>query len=114
PSGPQEGAAPAREEAGLGTGLSGVTSSERKAEEVRLTVSAIERVWVRVTDAEGDNRFSGVMEEGDVRAWVHPDELRLHVGKASAVRLTVNDEHLGRPGTAARVGRFTFSATDLA
>ncbi|WP_040270560.1 helix-turn-helix domain-containing protein [Streptomonospora alba] len=112
PAGPADTADPA--ETDLGTGLSGMTSSERKAEEVHLTVSATERVWVSVTDAEGDNRFSGVLDKGDVRAWTHSDELRLHVGKASAVRLTVNDEHIGRPDTAARVDRFTFSATDLA
>ncbi|GAA4887908.1 helix-turn-helix domain-containing protein [Streptomonospora salina] len=106
--------APTPATAGLGAGLSGVTTSERKAEQVHLTVSALDRVWVRIIDGDGHNRFSGVLEEGDVRAWTHPDELELHVGKASAVRITVNDEHIGRPDTAARVDRYTFSATDLA
>ncbi|GAA4933700.1 hypothetical protein GCM10023224_12620 [Streptomonospora halophila] len=99
--------------AGYGTGMSSVTTSERKAEEVRLTVSALDRVWLRVTDAQGDNLYTGVLDKDDVRGWTDPDELRLHVGKASAVRITVNDEHIGRPDSSARIGRFTFSATDL-
>ncbi|MDT0302178.1 helix-turn-helix domain-containing protein [Streptomonospora wellingtoniae] len=99
--------------ADYGTGMRSVTTGERKAEEVRLTVSALDRVWLRVTDAQGDNLYTGVLDKDDVRGWTDPDELRLHVGKASAVRITVNEEHIGRPDSSARIGRFTFSAADL-
>ncbi|QBI53253.1 helix-turn-helix domain-containing protein [Streptomonospora litoralis] len=101
-------------EPSYGIGLSSVTTPERKAEEVRLSVTATERVWLRVTDAEGDNRFTGVLDKGTERAWNHPDELRLHLGKASAVRVTVNGEHRGAPAADARVAHLTYSATDLA
>ncbi|MUL40138.1 DUF4115 domain-containing protein [Streptomonospora sp. PA3] len=108
-----EGSPSPRKTAERGENLSGMLTGERKAEQVHLTVSATERVWLRVTDAEGDNRFTGVLRKGELRAWTHRDELRLHVAKASAVRISVNGEHRGTPDDVARVAHFTFSATDL-
>ncbi|MDA0563946.1 DUF4115 domain-containing protein [Streptomonospora sp. S1-112] len=106
--GGQAAAAPER-----GGDLSAVVSGERKAEEVRLTLAATDRVWVRITDPDGRDHYTGIMERGHVRTFAHPDELRLHAGKASAVHVRVNGQDRGPLGDTGRVADVRYAAVDL-
>ncbi|RCV48843.1 helix-turn-helix domain-containing protein [Marinitenerispora sediminis] len=71
------------------------TAVDNKPEEVRLRLEASEPTWLSVSDAEGHDLFTGVLDGGESRDWSAPQELRLHVGNVDGVRVEVNGEQLG-------------------
>uniref|UniRef100_A0A831TF20 DUF4115 domain-containing protein n=1 Tax=Thermorudis peleae TaxID=1382356 RepID=A0A831TF20_9BACT len=77
---------------------------------VTLTVSVHEASWLRVT-ADGERVFQGILEAGDARTWRAEREVRVRIGNAGGVDLTVNGEPLGRLGARGEVVTRTFRAT---
>ncbi|MCG5211816.1 helix-turn-helix domain-containing protein [Streptosporangium sp. KLBMP 9127] len=85
-----------------------VDESKKKAEErarraktVTVRVTARERSFVRVRDAAGRRLFAGRLDAGKVSTWESTTPLKVTVGNAGGVSISVNGKDvgsLGRPG----------------
>ncbi|MFW5419645.1 DUF4115 domain-containing protein [Nocardiopsis sp. CNT-189] len=85
------------------------TQALQRAEEVRVKLHATERTWVEVTDASGAVVYTGTVPQGTSREWTNADELNLHLGDPSSVRVAVN----GEERQTGRMTRLTFRADEL-
>jgi cytoskeletal protein RodZ len=70
--------------------------------------------WVSVRDAAGRTVFSGLLSKGDARRFTDGKALRLTLGNAGAVQLTVNGKSLGSAGGNGQVVRLQFGPGDPA
>ena len=74
---------------------------------LRLQVTGA-KSWVRVTNSAGAAVFQGVLEGGQAREFTDKAQLRVILGDAGAVRLTVNGKDLGVAGAPGSVVRLVF------
>lgn len=65
--------------------------------------------WVSITSADGSSLFTGQIEKGEVREFSDPQVLRLVIGNAGAVSLTVNGVEQGIPGAIGEVVRLEYT-----
>ncbi len=73
------------------------------------------RSWVAVGPVRGGKPlFEGVLAEGQTRTFTAAGRLRVVVGDAGAVALTVNGEELGTPGRRGVVARLEFGPAPVA
>lgn len=72
---------------------------------VRLTGSG--RSWVKVTDHEGGDVFTGFVVEGETLEYVTEEPLSFRLGKPSLVDVAVDGEDLGEGADSGGVGDFT-------
>ena len=77
-------------------------------DEVVVGIRATEQSWVNVRDAEGKVLFSAMVPKGQQREWRAQKRLRVLIGNAAGVVLTVNGKELGVPGEDGQVLRLTF------
>ena len=70
--------------------------------------------WVHVEDAAQKVLFEGVLSPGDTKDFRSVTALKVVLGNAGAVDLTVNGRHLGAPDNFGRVFRTTFTPGDPA
>ena len=70
--------------------------------------------WVHVEDAKQRVLFEGVLKPGDTKDFRSTGALKVILGNAGAVDLTVNGRHLGAPDDFGKVFRTTFSPGDPA
>lgn len=77
-------------------------------DKVTVVLRARGTSWVQATDAAGNELFEGLVED---RAVTFNDRalVRLVIGNAGAVTLTVNGRELGAPGRAGQVARVEFT-----
>ncbi|MEZ5116367.1 MAG: helix-turn-helix domain-containing protein [Candidatus Nanopelagicales bacterium] len=76
-----------------------------------LTVTG-DKSWVSVTDSAGDTLYEGLATTGDVETFTDPERIRVVIGNAGAVELTVNGTDLGSPGGTGEVRRLEFTPGD--
>ncbi|MGN6301157.1 MAG: helix-turn-helix domain-containing protein [Angustibacter sp.] len=70
--------------------------------------------WVSVRDAAGRTVFSGLLSKGDARRFTDGKALRLTLGSAGDVQLTVNGKAIGAAGDKGQVVRLNFGPGDPA
>ncbi|KQX63664.1 helix-turn-helix domain-containing protein [Angustibacter sp. Root456] len=70
--------------------------------------------WVSVRDAAGRTVFSGLLSKGDARRFTDGKGLRLTLGSAGNVELTVNGKAIGAAGDKGQVVRLNFGPGDPA
>lgn len=70
--------------------------------------------WVSVRDAAGRTVFSGLLSKGDARRFTDGKGLKLTLGNAGAVQLTVNGKPIGSAGGNGQVVRLQFGPSDPA
>lgn len=70
--------------------------------------------WVSVRDAAGRTVFSGLLSKGDARNFTDGKALRLTLGSAGDVQLTVNGKQIGPAGGKGQVVRLEFGPGDPA
>lgn len=70
--------------------------------------------WVSVRDAAGRTVFSGLLSKGDARRFTDGKGLRLTLGSAGDVQLTVNGKSIGPAGGRGEVVRLEFGPGDPA
>ena len=77
-------------------------------DKVTVVLRARGTSWVQATDGAGNELFEGLVED---RAMTFTDRsrVRLVIGNAGAVTLTVNGRQLGAPGKAGQVARVEFT-----
>ena len=80
---------------------------------VHLAVSQ-QPSWVHVEDAKQRVLFEGVLHPGDTKDFRSTGALKVILGNAGAVDLTVNGRHLGAPDAFGKVFRTTFTPGDPA
>lgn len=81
---------------------------------VTVAVAATERSWVQVTTATGQQLFQGLLEGGTKKSFSDKRQLRLVIGNAGGVQLTVNGTEIGAPGRRGQVARVQFTPQDPA
>ncbi|PSL01006.1 cytoskeletal protein RodZ [Murinocardiopsis flavida] len=81
--------------------------AQRAAEQITLRLSADQRTWVRVDSADGEDLFTGTLTPGQSRDVRGEKLLRLSLGNAGGVRLTVNGADHGPAGPKGKVTRVT-------
>jgi cytoskeleton protein RodZ len=80
-------------------------------EGVNVTVNVTgERSWMQATaDGADPPVFTGTKEQGEVLTVTAKENVKIVIGNAGAVRVTVNGRDLGPPGQPGAVGTFTFT-----
>jgi cytoskeleton protein RodZ len=64
--------------------------------------------WLGVTDSTGAQQFSGRLGKGQTHTFTENQLLRLVIGNAGAVNLTVNGQNIGSPGAIGEVVHLEF------
>lgn len=75
---------------------------------VRLTVVK-SYSWISVTSADGSSLFTGQIEKGEVREFTDPQVLRLVIGNAGAISVSVNGIDRGIAGEIGEVVRLEYT-----
>jgi cytoskeletal protein RodZ len=81
---------------------------------VAVALRATGDSWVSVRDASGRTVFTGLLSKGDARRFSDGHGLRLTLGNAGAVQLTVNGKPIGSAGGRGEVVRLHFGPGDPA
>ena len=80
---------------------------------VTVVVRARDTSWVQATTASGEELFQGLLED-ETRTFTDRQRIRLVIGNAGAVTLTVNGTPIGAPGRPGQVARVQFTPQDPA
>lgn len=81
---------------------------------VTVQVRANGRSWLQASTAGGKELFQGVLQAGQVKTFTDKQKVKLVVGNAGAVGLTVNGTEVGAPGRSGQVVRVQFGPEDPA
>ena len=95
-----------------GDGGSAVAQAPRG--KVTVVVLATDRSWVQVTTNTGQELFQGLLQRGTQKTFTDKTRLKLVIGNAGGVDLTVNGTEIGAPGDAGQVARVQFTPQDPA
>lgn len=93
---------------GAPTSSTGTASATIDPGHVAVALKAIGETWVEVRDAKGRTVFAGLLGKGDAKHFTDTSPLRLTLGNAGGVQLTVNGTPLGTAGRRGEVKRLTF------
>ena len=93
------------------SGGSAVAQAPRS--KVTVVLRARDTSWVQATTASGEELFQGLLEN-ETRTFTDRQRIKLVIGNAGAVTLTVNGTPIGSPGRAGQVARVQFSPEDPA
>ncbi|RKS10180.1 uncharacterized protein DUF4115 [Nocardiopsis sp. Huas11] len=78
--------------------------------EFTVGVAASDRTWLKVTDTDGTDLFTGFLLEGQAQEYVTDEALTLKVGHAGALRVSVDGRDLGAAGSSGAVREVTVDA----
>jgi cytoskeleton protein RodZ len=81
---------------------------------VRVVLHARDASWVLATTASGKELFQGTLQRGQAKTFTDRQRVKLVVGNAGAVTLTVNGTDVGTPGRLGQVARVQFVPQDPA
>jgi cytoskeleton protein RodZ len=81
---------------------------------VTVVVLATDRSWVQVTTSTGQELFQGLLQRGAQKTFSDKTRLKLVIGNAGGVDLTVNGTEIGAPGDEGQVARVQFTPQDPA
>jgi cytoskeletal protein RodZ len=83
------------------------------ADGVTVTVTTTGRAsWMRITNGSGKTLFEGTLTKGDTQTVRDKTKVKLLIGNAGAVALTVNGRDLGAPGSGGQVVKVEFGPGD--
>jgi len=82
-------------------------------DDVTVVISAVsDSSWIAITSNSGVQLFAGILQKGVTKEFQDPQNLRVVIGNAGAVTLTVNGKKLGTPGGSREVLQFDFGIGD--
>ncbi|HSE55867.1 MAG TPA: RodZ domain-containing protein [Nocardioidaceae bacterium] len=82
---------------------------------VSVTVDAVRGTsWVRATTASGKVLFEGLLAKGATRDFTDKSQVKLVIGSAGSIDLTVNGKGIGSPGKSGDVVHLAFGPDDPA
>ncbi len=79
---------------------------------VKVDVKATERSWVQVTTGTGQELYQGLMDVGMTKSFTDKRQLRLVIGNAGGIQLTVIGTDIGSTGRRGQVARLQFTPQD--
>ena len=103
-------APPSSTPSAAGTGGGAVAQAPRT--KVKVDVKATERSWVQVTTGTGQELYQGLMDVGMTKSFTDKRQLRLVIGNAGGIQLTVNGTDIGSTGRRGQVARLQFTPQD--
>jgi cytoskeleton protein RodZ len=84
-----------------------------RPDEVTLVIRAVQgSSWLAVSNSDGRQIYTGILRRGSELSFDDPQRLRVVLGNAGGVELTVNGEDLGTPGGEGQVLRLDFTPSD--
>ena len=82
-------------------------------DDVTVIIAAVsESSWIAITSDSGAQLFAGILQKGATKEFHDPQHLRVVIGNAGAVTLSVNGKKLGTPGGSREVLHFDFGTGD--
>ena len=82
-------------------------------DDVTVVISAVSgSSWIAITSNSGVQLFAGILQKGVTKEFQDPQNLRVVIGNAGAVTLSVNCEKLCAPGGSREVLQFDFGIGD--
>ncbi len=82
-------------------------------DDVTVVISAVsDSSWIAITSNSGVQLFAGILQKGVTKEFQDPQNLRVVIGNAGAVTLSVNGKKLGTPGGSREVLQFDFGIGD--
>ena len=81
---------------------------------VTVVLRATDRSWVQVTTNTGQELFQGLLQDGQQKTFADRSRIKLVIGNAGGVDLTVNGADIGAPGRRGQVARVQFTPEDPA
>lgn len=103
-------APPSSSPSASGTGGGAVAQAPRN--KVEVDVHATERSWVQVTTGTGQELYQGLMDVGMTKSFTDKRQLRVVIGNAGGIQLTVNGTDIGATGRRGQVARLQFTPQD--
>jgi cytoskeleton protein RodZ len=94
------------------TSESGGAVAQAPRNKVKVDVRATERSWVQVTTGTGQELYQGLMDVGMTKSFTDKRQLRLVIGNAGGIQLTVNGTDIGSTGRRGQVARLQFTPQD--
>jgi hypothetical protein len=86
------------------------TSDATNVSGVNLLITAVDgRTWLGITNEQGETVFDGQIRSGESKSFQDSDSLRVSIGNASAVRITLNGVDLGVAGGFGEVARYKYT-----
>ena len=82
--------------------------------EFTVGITASDRSWLKVTDADGTDLFTGFLLAGESQEYTDDDALTVRVGHAGALRVSVDGRDLGPAGSSGAVREITVDADGFA
>jgi cytoskeleton protein RodZ len=96
------------------SGSAGSAVAQAPRGKVTVVVLATDRSWVQVTTNTGQELFQGLLQRGAQKTFTDKTRLKLVIGNAGGVALTVNGNEIGAPGDTGQVARVQFTPQDPA
>ena len=81
---------------------------------VTVVLRATDRSWVQVTTNTGQELFQGLLQDGQQKTFADKSRIKLVIGNAGGVDLTVNGSDIGAPARRGQVARVQFTPEDPA
>ncbi|GAB3718905.1 helix-turn-helix domain-containing protein [Nocardiopsis nanhaiensis] len=87
--------------------------AEGEAGEFTVALSAYDRTWVKVSDLDGGDLFTGFLTNGEAEDFVTEEPVTVWVGNAGAVEVAIDGEDLGPSGGFGEVKEITVGADGI-
>jgi cytoskeleton protein RodZ len=88
------------------------TQDPNDANHVVLNLSATEQVWLSITNSEGKQIFSGVLQPSQTKTLTAADAAEMKVGNAGGIEVRLNGKEIGPLGGRGQVKTVLFTAPD--
>jgi cytoskeletal protein RodZ len=77
---------------------------------VNLVFTGVDgKSWIGIIDATGKEIFDGQIKSGETKSFKSATDLKVTIGNAAAVKVTLNGSDLGVPGGYGEVVKYTYS-----
>ncbi len=88
------------------------TQDPNDANHVVLNLAATEKVWLSITNSEGKQIFSGVLQPSQTKTLTAADAAEMKVGNAGGIEVRLNGKEIGPLGERGQVKTVLFTAPD--
>lgn len=88
------------------------TQDPNDANHVVLNLAATEKVWLSITNSEGKQIFSGILQPSQTKTLTASDAAEMKVGNAGGIEVRLNGKEIGPLGGRGQVKTVLFTAPD--
>lgn len=106
------GTGPAGQRGGASRVEVSATADPNDVNHVVLNLSATEQVWLSITNNEGKQIFSGILQPSQTKTLTASDSAQMKVGNAGGIEVRLNGKEIGPLGGRGQVKTVLFTAPD--